>query len=187
MSYVEVGCRCLIGLVFALAAAGKLRSRAAFGEFVESLRAMRLLSGRWIGPAATAVVIGEVLTVVLVATPGALAAFGFACGAALLTAFAAGIATARRRGARPRCRCFGARGAELSGHHVVRNLVLAALALLGLVAAVTDAGGTHPGGLVVAVVTGGLLAVLATAFDDLLFAVRPTTLASGLPGRNLNR
>ncbi|MFC7643690.1 MauE/DoxX family redox-associated membrane protein [Streptosporangium lutulentum] len=73
----------------------------------------------------------ELAAVVLLAVPTT-AVIGFALSAVLLTGFAAGIAGALRRGERTPCRCFGAAGTRLGPAHLVRNLVLAVIAAVGL-------------------------------------------------------
>jgi hypothetical protein len=192
VAYLAVGCQFLIGLVFLVAAASKLHSRAALGRFAASLRQLPLVPNGLAGPAAAAVAVGEAAVPVVLATaavgavssmPAArpVAAGGFAIALGLLAVFTAATLIALYRGARPACRCFGRSEAPLGIRHVVRNCALAAVAGAGLIAA-PDRGqpALDPGGVAVAAVAGVVLAVLAVVFDDLveLFAPR----AAATPG-----
>ena len=148
--------------VFALAVTGKLR---APGAFVASLADFGLWRAR--RPVAYAVIAAEAAVVPLALL---LAPVGLALAALLLLAFAGTIAVTLSRGARPSCRCFGAKSAPLRGAHVARNLVLAALALAGLFAGDhAFAGAPLAVGAILAAVA---LLVLAT-FDDLVDVLAP--------------
>jgi hypothetical protein len=192
MAYLVVGCQFLIGLVFLVAAASKLYSRAALRRFTESLWQLPLVPNRLAGLAAVVVAVGEAAVPLLLAaaasgaarsTAGAqpVAAAGFAVAVGLLAAFTAATLIALGRGARPPCRCFGRSEVPLGIRHVVRNCLLAAVAGVGLVAALQRGhSAVDPAGVVVAAVAGVVLAVVAVAFDDLveLFAPR----AAATPG-----
>ena len=102
-----------------------------------------------------------------------IAPVGLTLAAVLLLAFAATIIVTLQRGARPTCRCFGAKSAPLRGAHVARNVVLAALAAAGLFA------GDHAfAGAPLAV--GAILAAVA-----LLVLVRSTISSSPGPEESL--
>jgi hypothetical protein len=148
--------------VFALAVVGKLRAPEAF---VASLADFGLRRAR--RPVAYAVMAAEaaVIPLVLLVAP-----VGLTLAAVLLLGFAAAIITTLRRGARPSCRCFGTKSAPLRGAHVIRNLVLAALALAGLVAGDHDLAGAPQA--VAAIVAAVALLVLGT-FDDLVEVLAP--------------
>jgi hypothetical protein len=126
--YAMVFIRCLLVLVLAVSAAGKVADRVARQEFARTLQQglhlpqARLLAGLW--------VTGEAVTALLLALPptagaaAVLATCEFGCltvGVALLVA--------QRRGFR--CSCFGGSGSELDRWAVLRNgtLTLAALVL----------------------------------------------------------
>ena len=169
MSYLTLSLRCLVGVVFAVAAAGKLRGRRAFGEFLESLQPLAVVPARWRRAAAIATVGAEVVVVALLALPGAGAAGGFALAAVLLAAFAVAIRAAVRRGVRAPCRCFGASSTPLDRPHVARNACLGVAAAAGAVLAhATAPAAPHPGGVVLALASGGVLALLVTRLDDLV-------------------
>lgn len=155
--------------VFALSAFGKLREQPAF---VRSLADFRV-PVRVRGPVAAAVTGAEAAVVPLALVPDT-APVGLALGVVLLVIFAAVIGVTLRRGHRPRCRCFGAGRAALRGAHIVRNLVLAALAAAGAVIAVTIEPVVLPvGSLVVLGVLGAVLVAVVAGFDDLLDVVAP--------------
>jgi hypothetical protein len=91
----------------------------------------------------------------------------------VLTVFCVGIVVLLVRGVSASCACFGATGAPLGRRHLIRNGLLAGIALGGLVA---DAGGDlQPGGVLDAVLAGLIGAALLIAFDDLVELFTPST------------
>jgi hypothetical protein len=125
--YALMSVRCLLVLVLAVSAAGKIWNRSARLEFEHTLRRglrlphARLLASSWVA--------GEGVTALLLALPpsvriaAVLAGLQFGCltvGVALLVA--------QRRGFR--CSCFGGRGAELGRRTVLRNGMLTLAAVL---------------------------------------------------------
>lgn len=183
MATVIIGARCLVGVVFLVSAVTKLRSRAAFAEFVASLRATGLVPARWARRVAVVVVLTEaaipaLLAVpVLIAVPAPLAAAGFALATGVLGVFTVGLALAVSRGVRTPCRCFGASVAPLGLPQIVRNALLTVTAAAGLVAVLADGsagwGHTHPATVAMACAVGLVLAILAITFDDLVDLFRP--------------
>jgi Methylamine utilisation protein MauE len=182
MPYVLVGCRCLIGLVFAVAAASKLSGRTAFGEFAGSVRAMRLLQRRFVVPVAGAIAAGEgVVALAMALAPAA----GFALAAALLLLVTGATFVTIRRGARVRCRCFGASASPLSYRHMVRNSLLLAIAAAGLAGAAGGAGPAHPAGALVAAGAGLVGGAILVRFDDIIDLYRASPPAT--PGADPSR
>ncbi|GAB3976601.1 MauE/DoxX family redox-associated membrane protein [Plantactinospora veratri] len=116
MSYALEFSRWLLVLVFLASAGSKLRGRASFRAFADSLRAMALLPSRVVGPVAVAVTTAEAaVPVLLVPLPVAgLTTVGFALAAALLAAFTVAVAAVLRRGTPVSCRCFGEAAAARS-------------------------------------------------------------------------
>lgn len=156
--------------VFALSAYGKVREQSAFARSLADFH----VPPRVRVPVAAAVTTAEVAVVPL-ALVQATAVAGLALGAVLLFGFAAVVGLTLQRGRRPRCRCFGAVGAPLRGAHVVRNIVLAALATTGAVlAAATHQAVAPPIGsfVITGVLAAALLAAVAN-FDDLVEVVAP--------------
>jgi hypothetical protein len=177
VAYVEVFSRCLIGVVFLVSAWGKRPGSGRFRQFSDSLAAMRLLPARAVVPVAGIVVAAETAVVVLLLPlplrPPAVA--GFALAIVLLLGFAVSIGMVLRRGVQASCRCFGGSGAApFRPHHIVRNLVLVAAAVAGLVAAVAGPALTWPA-VVLGGVPGAIVALVVTRLDDVvdLFAPAP--------------
>ncbi|MDL4777147.1 MauE/DoxX family redox-associated membrane protein [Actinomadura xylanilytica] len=171
MQYLQVGCACLIGLVFAVSAFTKVRDFEGFAASVPDLlpfgggpAAGRASGGGGhVRPIASLVLVLEALAPVLLAVPATRPA-GFGVALALLAAFTSAIALTLRRGRRASCRCFGASNAPLGARHLVRNGVLFTAAALGLA---TPGGPPVTAGLAVAVAAGAVAAILIVAFDDI--------------------
>ncbi len=127
MESVVLTCRLLLGVVFAVSLAGKLRGT---GDFVEATRRLvPVRFARWdrlLSAAVAAVELG--VLILLVVQPTA----GFLLALALLAAFTVALAAALRRGETAPCHCFGSVGTPLGRRHVVRNAVLLSIAALGL-------------------------------------------------------
>lgn len=177
MINIEISSRCLLALVFACSAAAKLRSGGAFREFQAWLEELPIqVARRHARVVAGAMAGAEVLIVVLVVLPWTALA-GFVLASAALAAFIAGTCLAIARGTRAACNCFGTRGAPLARHHVARDAVLLAVAIVGAVA--SDAHGAHAAGIAVSAAAAAFLAVLIVFLDDVLslFAVGSPNLA----------
>lgn len=173
MLYLALGLRFLVGGVFLVSFLTKVSRRTSFREFVISVRGMRVLPEVLIVPVAVAVVAVEFLICALLAFPAqraALAGLGLAAGA--LLSFALGVAGAVRRGVREPCRCFGVSQTPLGRRHVVRNVTLTVLALVGAAAGSAD-GRMSAVGATVAMAAGLLLAWLVVASDHILDLFRP--------------
>ncbi|HWO58957.1 MAG TPA: MauE/DoxX family redox-associated membrane protein [Umezawaea sp.] len=174
MTYLTVGCRALLGIVFVVAAVGKLRGSSAFTGFVGSIRRMRILPPALALPIAVAVVVAESVAALALIVPvrdsGTLA-FGLA--ALLLLTLTAGIARALSSGNDEPCRCFGRSETPLGARHVARNLALFAVAVGGLLCSLGNAP-TDPGVSVVAAVAGMVTGSLVVMFDDLVDLAWPT-------------
>lgn len=134
MGVLLVVFRCVLALVFAVAAAGKLldlpASARALVDFGVSERLARLA-----GPPLPLVELAAAAFLL----PNPTARYGAALAAVLLVCFAAGIARALTQGRAPDCHCFGQLHSEPAGPEaIVRNMLLAALAVA--VAAAPSAG-----------------------------------------------
>jgi hypothetical protein len=179
MGYLALTCRGVIGLVFAVSAVSKLRSRPAFREFTEWLASLPLpLIQRRPRLLATAMAVAEVVIVVLDGLPWTARA-ALVTAAATLAAFTAGTWLAVGRGADQPCQCFGASAAPLGRRHVVRDAVLCVVAVAGALTA--GSGAAHAAGIVVSLFAGLIVALLVVFLDDLaaLFS------GSGDPGPGL--
>ncbi|TWP51201.1 hypothetical protein FKR81_16415 [Lentzea tibetensis] len=161
MSFYVVFAQCLVALVFAVSAAGKVLGFKAFTKTVADLRVVP----RGLVPAAAAgVVAAEVVTVplVLVARSAGLLLAGIA-----LLVFAAVAELTARRGISTACNCFGATSSRPLGRvHAVRNLALAAVAVVGFAAGAS--GPIETGAVVLAVMAAGVAAIPIIKLDDIV-------------------
>ncbi|GAA3514868.1 methylamine utilization protein MauE [Streptosporangium album] len=170
MLYLMITCQALLAGVFVIALAGKVRGRAALDEFVASIVALGMFPRARSVVAAYAVLGAEAVVILALVLPYTLL-LGFVAATALLIVLTAGISAALRRGRRAPCRCFGASVTPLGRTHVVRNLVLTAVGCVGLAAgaAAGDAGSAaHPAGVVLALATAAVGALIVVRLDDLI-------------------
>lgn len=173
MPYVVLACRVVLVGVLGIALLSKVRGRAAFAEFASAVGALAGLRPGWTRSAAYGVVAAEVVSVLLLVLPRT-TVLGFAYAAALLSVFTVGIASAMRRGERTACRCFGASTTPLGLPHVVRNLILLAVACAGAVGAgLFSAGPLHAAGVAVAVACAAVAVLLVLRMDDIVAVFAP--------------
>jgi hypothetical protein len=177
VGYVVLGCRCVVGLVFVASLVGKLRGRKVYAGFV--VAAGRLAPGWVVSRVPARVVAGGVIAaeaavLVLLVLPGT-ALVGFVLAVLLALAFAAAVLAALRGGDRAPCHCFGVSARPVGGVHIARNVVLAAVAGLGL-AAGGAAGPLEPAGVVTAVVAGAVVAAAVVVAEDVAALFRPVVL-----------
>ncbi len=130
MDALLLSIRCLLAIVFLVAAVGKLLdlegSRQALREFGVPARAARLG-----GVALPAVELAVAIALVFRPT----ARWGAVGALVLLLAFTAGVARAMAHGEAPDCHCFGQIHSEPAGRStLIRNAVLAAAAALVVIA-----------------------------------------------------
>jgi hypothetical protein len=182
MVYVVVGIRCLLGGVFLVSSASKVLAPRAFTRSVQDLGVLPVSLVR---PVVALVIAAELAIWTLLAVPGRVTALaGFLVAAGLLAAFSVGIAVAVRRDVRASCRCFGTSTARLGPRHVVRNVVLAVLAVLGTTATAWRAP-VHVTGELAAVFGGLALAGAVVCFDRIIDVIRPGPAPeSGVDGRS---
>jgi uncharacterized membrane protein YeiB len=127
---IDFALRAALGLLFAAAAAHKLRD---LPRFRATVREYRLLPGPLAGPASGAIVAAELVVATALVLPATRAA-GYAGTALLAATYAIAIGVNLRRGRRDLdCGCLGAGGREaLSWWLVARNVVVTAIALASL-------------------------------------------------------
>ncbi|GAA2354497.1 hypothetical protein Cme02nite_47560 [Catellatospora methionotrophica] len=162
MIYVVLAARAVLGVVFAVALVGKLATGRGRREFVDGIGAYGV-GFRWRGPVAYAVLVVELALVVALAAPGG-DVVGLAAALGVLAVFT--VATVRS-GSAGDCHCFGAAGRGTTGSFVARNVLLMAVAAVGLGCAAVADGTPDTVGTVLAVGIGALAAVLVTRWDDL--------------------
>ncbi|MFI7424881.1 MauE/DoxX family redox-associated membrane protein [Nonomuraea sp. NPDC049684] len=169
-------CRVLIGVVFAVAALGKLRGAAARRAFADSL--VPVLSAAGIGrrarhPVAAALITAEAAIPAALLFPSGVTA-GFMAADALLVVLGGGLAVALRAGVQAECHCFGARaGSPLAARHLVRTGVLLVVAVTGTAA--SWAAPVTPGAAPAVAAAGAAVvgAVVLIALDDILALFAP--------------
>ncbi|GHJ44271.1 hypothetical protein Cs7R123_16130 [Catellatospora sp. TT07R-123] len=174
LAAADAASRVAIGLVFAVAAVAKARD---LGAFARSLEPFLTVAKPLYRPLAVAVVGAELAAAVLVAIP-ATVFWGFGLALALNAVFAVAIVRVLRRGVAATCNCFGAADSRLSRRHLVRDLVLAVPALLGLAAAAAVAHPATPLHWLAGAPLGAVAALVVIRFEDVadLFApARPGT------------
>ncbi|GGN75972.1 hypothetical protein GCM10010112_47760 [Actinoplanes lobatus] len=134
---LQLFCQIVLGLTFAAAVAGKVRSRAAWRAFAGSVGDLGLVPAAAVRPLAVLTVAAESGVVAAMAVPG-LARPGFLLALALLAALTGGIVAVLRAGRRADCHCFGGTPEAYGPLHVVRNLLLLTVAGLGAVSATPE-------------------------------------------------
>ncbi|WP_425576998.1 MauE/DoxX family redox-associated membrane protein [Streptomyces kunmingensis] len=166
--------------MFLASAVSKTSSGRSFRLFLESVGNMPLVPPTGVRLVALGVIFAEISILVLLLWPSAAAqAVAFLVAAGLLAVFALSIAVAIRRGATTPCRCFGSSAVPLGMRHLLRNLVLAGFAGLGTRLVLDPGEPMHPGGAVIAAVSGAVLAALIAALDDIVELYRPAFGFSG--------
>ncbi|REE96916.1 MauE/DoxX family redox-associated membrane protein [Thermomonospora umbrina] len=151
--------------VFGYAFYGKVRRSQAFLTTVQRLM---MRSGRSTVVTAAGLAVVEAVAAVLVAVPPTARA-GFALGAALLVFFIGVVVRAVRGGVFAECRCFGDHGSVLGYPILIRNALLLAIAVTGLLA---HGGYGTPVPTVCAAVVGAVgAAAFVRYYDDLVNAV----------------
>lgn len=162
--------RVVVGGMFLVALAGKLRDLPSFRS---SLRGFRVVPRHLERPVASAVLAAEAAVVLLVLLR-ATAPAGLALAVVLLVAFAVGMVRVLARGDRVPCGCFGRSTAPITRAHVVRNALLATAAAVGAVVGLVTAPEPLDGPvlLVLTLFSTAVIAVLVLS-DQLLGAVEP--------------
>ncbi|GGS83218.1 MauE/DoxX family redox-associated membrane protein [Nonomuraea spiralis] len=166
MDLLAVGCGVALVVVFGAAVAGKARDLPAFAR---SLDAGGLVRRRWRGWAAGAVVAAESAVVVLLVAPVP-PRYGFALAAAVSTVLTGAVVFTVARRTPASCLCFGGPPRTLGPVHVVRNVLLTGVSVLGYVAGGAPAAAVLAGALAqsaVAGLAGAVAALLLIKIDDL--------------------
>jgi hypothetical protein len=183
MGIVVLGSVLTFTAVFAASLFSKIRSMDAYRAFVQATGMLASLrSHRASSTLAAGIVAAEAGALLLLP---ALPAVGLAMTAALMIAFGVAVGRSVRRGSRTTCRCFGASDAPVGRVQVVRNTVLAVVALTGLGAAFGQpATGIAlivilpAGGVALATLAAAALSLLAITAEDLVSLFRPVSTGS---------
>lgn len=174
MLYLALAVRVLISGVLVTAVVAKLRDRQAFADLVAALARFGLAS-RPLATAGAAVLLAvETATAVLLWIPGP-GLLGATLAVALFLVYAAGVGWSLLRRWNVACACFGRARERFGRRHLVRNLLLAATAALGLIAVAVDGGGApHPVLAAAAVLIGAVGAMAVAVWDDLVVLILGT-------------
>ncbi|MEV0326031.1 MauE/DoxX family redox-associated membrane protein [Micromonospora echinospora] len=166
--YLGSICRGAVLAVFAVAVFGKVRDRAAFGEFRRATVALSGVRADRAGVVAVLVVAAEAAVVGGLATDPT-APWAFTVAAVLLGAFSVALWRGLRAGVVVPCRCLGATLTAGGGLPIVRNLLLLALVAVGLWATGPGGGGDlpPPAGVPVCLAGAAVLAGVLLRLDQL--------------------
>lgn len=176
MSYVAIGCRVVLAVVFAVAMANKVRDKRSYADFRRSVAELLPRSGSHTAALASGVVILESTIAIAVLVPP-VAVAGLWSSLVVLAVFTGVVIAALRRGTSASCSCFGSSTRPLGSVHLVRNGCLLLTAVLGLVAQSTSPGAAELGDprVVLAVGSAVTIAALLLHTDAIadLFTHRP--------------
>jgi Methylamine utilisation protein MauE len=171
--YWAIGVQSVLATVFAVSVFSKVRSGSRFIDFVKWISGLTDLSGIAAHWAALCFLVLEAIALLALVLPGA-TPMGLSLSLVILVAFALGIEWAVRRGRLAPCRCFGVSTVPLNRSHILRNLILAGLALSAL--AIGWDGTPDLAGAILALACGGISGLLFIRFDEVveLFSSKPT-------------
>lgn len=170
-AYLAACCQGLLLFTFATATVAKLSGRHGLRLFADSLTETELVPARTALSAAAGVVAAEATTAGLLLLPTT-RGLGFGAAVLVLTTLTVGILRVLKRRASAVCRCFGTTPRRLGPRHVVRNVVLIAVAIVGFATTSISASRTldvH----YLALVTGVALALPLIMLDDVIELARP--------------
>ena len=157
--------RATLGWVFGAALLSKAAGRARWQSFVDALPALGLPSRVSARIAAGLVIAGEACAVALLVCAPRL---GAELSAAMLAVFTIALVAAVRGNRRAACHCFGGSDAIVGRVHVVRNVLLLAIAVSWIAAGASSSAELSARGAA-ALGYGALLGFLFTRWDDLAF------------------
>lgn len=164
MPFIVVAAQFLLATVFVVSAVAKARDGRAFRRFVAALALPPRLS--------TVAVVGTELVAAGLLIAPASAPAGFVLALALLAAFSAALGAGLRRRTPVSCGCFGSSSAPLGRMDLLRNGLLAVVAVAGLAGSAV----TTPAPLGSAAVATGALglagAIMIVRLDDLRKGLR---------------
>jgi hypothetical protein len=185
MGEFSIAVLCLVGYVFAVSAAMKLRSRRAYSSFSDGLRETGLVPERLLPSIAAVLCSAEATIAAGLLTAAALTAVA-ASGAVPLAesvliaaswltgVLTVGVAAVIRRGTQARCACFGAVSSRpLDRTHLVRNLSLLAVVCVGLATVPLTQPRPILVGTLLAAAVSGVAALLFIRWDDLADLLAP--------------
>jgi hypothetical protein len=176
MSAIGIYAVVMMLVVFVTAVVSKVRSRAAFGEFVNSLSQFGVAVHRRRRTVAVAVIGLEVVAVVTLVVPASSAAVHVVPAVALLIGFSLAVAVVASKRPAFTCHCFGSSSTTSVGLHLAVNGLLV---LVGFVAmAVPVSGTTSAGAQLLAAGLGVISGIGAVTIGSILEALAPRMSAS---------
>lgn len=188
VSEFVVGVCAMTACVFGVSAAAKIRSRAAYRAYRAGLEANHLMPGYLLATVAAVLAVGEALTAawltdctVLLAARGGhasalLAESALAAATLLIATLTVGLTVAIRRGSTAPCPCFGVRSPRPTGPaHLLRNLVLLSAVVSGLALGPAVRRPPTPAGLVLALGTAVVAAMLIIRWEDIAEVFTPAS------------
>lgn len=176
-AYLAACCQGLLFVTFAVAAVAKLSGRNGIRALADSLIQADLTSARIALAVATGLVSAEAVTaglLLLFDTRG----LGFGAAVLVLTILTAGVVRVLKRHTSAVCHCFGTKPRRLAPRHVVRNVILIAVAMFGSIAASVGAAADSDV-YYLALATGAALAIPIIMLDHLTDLVRPSRQLQG--------
>ncbi|HSS01885.1 MAG TPA: MauE/DoxX family redox-associated membrane protein [Kofleriaceae bacterium] len=157
--------RATLGWIFGAALLSKTAGRARWHAFADALPALGLPARVPAGMAAALVIAGEACALALLLYAPRV---GAALSAAMLAMFTVALAAAVRGNRRAACHCFGGSDAVVGRAHVVRNVLLLAIAGAWIATGASSAVELSATDIT-ALGYGALLGFLFTRWDDLAF------------------
>jgi hypothetical protein len=154
----------VIAGVFIVSATSKLWVGEARNQFVYAVDVLGFRKPSLVAKSVTGF---EVLIALMCLVPG-LAIVGL-CGALIATlGFTVAIARAMRSGVRVACPCFGPSGMPLGPVHIVRNAVIAAIALAALLLKLPPDESVSIDDAIGGIAVGAIIVFIISTFDTLL-------------------
>jgi hypothetical protein len=165
MGYLSVAAGVLLTTIFGVSAIAKSRN---MGEFTDSL--YHLAPNGFVRWVAFLILATEVATLVALGTAlvhSRMLIVGLVLSVFLLTGLSLGICLALVRRSKASCSCFGPNGGRLSIRHVIRNLFLVAVAVMGTFGR-DQLLELEPAGIAATVLCAVVVALLVISMDDFI-------------------
>ncbi|MCD9146030.1 TlpA family protein disulfide reductase [Streptomyces albireticuli] len=178
MSYALWAIRGCIGTIFFISSLSKTFGRGSFTSFASSLNNLRIIPQRAVVLTAGGVVASEWAVVALLIAPIQwIFTLGLALASMMLVSFSLAIirVTGREEGTAVTCSCFGSSTRPLGVRQIVRNVLLAGLAILAAALSIATHRSSPSGNVFVSAMLGVIAGVLFVIFDkiqDRIYLIR---------------
>lgn len=180
MFYLDAGTRALLLVVFLFAASSKVASRKVYEAFADSLNGFSWLPRRMRGLIPPGVIAVEAAAVASLAVPG-FVTLGFVLTAGMMLALSGAVAWSLHRGDQIRCLCFGSDAGPMGVAQLVRNVLLAGAAAVGLWAHVAARGTVPVAGVGVSAAVGIGVGLSIVRWDNLVSVLRRVRKRTDVP------